>query len=372
MFPLKKWLLIFGCSLFVVAAAASSNLNQINQSILTVQADLSTQESQLERAQQQLETSETALGQAEETLQQTQNDIAAENKLLANLTALQAQYVQQLQVQQQALAQHLQTTYILGRQPYIKMLLNQQNPYQISRIITYYSFINQQRLESIQKLQAVVTKIVNTENQIQLKTTHLQQLHQNALIEAAQLKKVQQQRTAAVTTLDQTIANKKLTLANLLASKKQLTSAVQQAETPLQPMEDYQGESLPQYKGKLPWPTRGKVLHLFNQPISNSQLRWNGILIVAPEGTSVRTIASGQVVFAKWLEGYGFLMIVNHGNGYLSLYGRNQILYKNVGDKVQAGDVVATVGKSGGYNTPALYFALMYNAKPLNPAQWCR
>ena len=112
-------------------------------------------------------------------------------------------------------------------------------------------------------------------------------------------------------------------------------------------------------------------MHYFGLPIQQSELKWAGELIEATDEQPVYAIAAGTVVFSKWLEGYGLLLIVNHGGGYMSLYGRNHSLYKREGEKIAGGDLIASVGQSGGYETPALYFGILYNAKPLDPNQWC-
>jgi septal ring factor EnvC (AmiA/AmiB activator) len=119
------------------------------------------------------------------------------------------------------------------------------------------------------------------------------------------------------------------------------------------------------------WPTKGHILDYFGTKIYHSELRWSGILIKAPENQKVHAIANGKIVFANWLPGYGLLLIINHGHGYMSLYGRDHSLKKKVGDMVKKGDVIATVGKSGGYRHSALYFAIRHNAEPLSPKKWC-
>ncbi|MCK4608830.1 MAG: peptidoglycan DD-metalloendopeptidase family protein, partial [Gammaproteobacteria bacterium] len=123
---------------------------------------------------------------------------------------------------------------------------------------------------------------------------------------------------------------------------------------------------------KLSWPTNGKIENLYGSKIMHSQLKSSGVLIQAPEGRAVHAVATGRVVFSEWLSGYGLLIIINHGHGYMSLYGRNATLNKKVGDIVQKGTTIATVGKSGGYQHPSLYFAMRHNGNPVNPALWCR
>src|SRR5690606_28607021 len=125
-------------------------------------------------------------------------------------------------------------------------------------------------------------------------------------------------------------------------------------------------------RGQLPWPVAGKPVNRFGSPRGNSSLRWQGINIVASEGTTVRAVHGGRVIFADWLRGSGLLLIVDHGGGFMSLYAHNQTLLRNVGDTVRAGEPIATVGSSGGQPQAALYFEIRREGVPTDPAQWCR
>ncbi|THG71716.1 peptidase M23, partial [Pseudomonas sp. A-1] len=127
-----------------------------------------------------------------------------------------------------------------------------------------------------------------------------------------------------------------------------------------------------QARGRLPWPVDGQLLARFGAPRGDARLKWDGVLIGAAAGTRVRAIHDGRVVFADWLRGAGLLVIVDHGGGYLSLYGHNQTLLKAAGDLVKAGEAIATVGTSGGQDTPALYFAIRQQGQPSDPLRWCR
>ena len=125
-------------------------------------------------------------------------------------------------------------------------------------------------------------------------------------------------------------------------------------------------------RGHLIWPTTGRIKHHFGTQIGQSELKWNGVLIEASQGQTVHAVAPGKVIFAKWLQGYGLLLIIDHGNGYMTLYGRNQSLLKKVGDWVKTNTTIATAGQTGGFSQSALYFSLRHNAKPLNPEKWCK
>lgn len=134
----------------------------------------------------------------------------------------------------------------------------------------------------------------------------------------------------------------------------------------------YVSTGLPFYKlkGKLPWPIQGKILKKFGS--KRSDTRWDGVLISSNEGTDIHAVSDGRIVFADWLRGYGLLVIIDHGKGYMTLYAFNQSLYKKVGDKVKAGTVIAAVGKSGGRSKAGLYFGVRRRGKAVNPARWCR
>ena len=131
-------------------------------------------------------------------------------------------------------------------------------------------------------------------------------------------------------------------------------------------------EAFGKLKGKLHWPTQGRVQDNFGKNRASGRKLTNGVLIQADEGREVRSVAQGRVAYADWLRGYGMLLILDHGDGYMSLYGHNQAIYKELGEWVQAGEVIATVGKSGGENQSSLYFEIRHNGKPDNPLRWCR
>ena len=124
-------------------------------------------------------------------------------------------------------------------------------------------------------------------------------------------------------------------------------------------------------RGKLPWPAKGRILSSFGRSISSSELKSTGVLIQAPMGRKVRAVMPGKVIFSRWMRGYGLLIIVDNGHGYMTLYGRNESLYKKRGDVIKRGEIISAVGNSGGYQKSALYFAIRHNAKPVNPSKWC-
>lgn len=345
----------------------TQQLKQVTVSIQAIQTNLDSEKSQRKEIQSDLAASEIAVNEANQSIYKLNRALAKEEQNLSLLNAQAAQNQQKLNDAQTHLAMHLKTAYILGLQPYLKLILNQQDPNELSRVLQYYRYFNQKRIDALMQLRAAGDELNKTLTYIQAKQTDLQNIKQKLTTEEQTLSAAQNERKTAVENLNQSIQTQMQQLTNLLANKEALLRALHG----LQQTYSVNGLDFGKYRGKLPWPTSGRVLRLFGTPINNSQLRWDGTLIVAPESTPVHAVASGKVVFAKWLAGYGFLMIIDHGNGYMTLYGRNHALYQEVGDQVNAGDVIASVGKSGGYDTPALYFSIRHDAKPLNPMRWC-
>ena len=163
------------------------------------------------------------------------------------------------------------------------------------------------------------------------------------------------------------ISNKNIKLQQLLRNKERLEAMI----NALQRESTQASQGFSKKRGGLNLPTDGIISTRFGTQIEQSELRWTGVLIRAKENSPVHAIAGGKVVFAKWMEGYGLLMIIDHGGGYMSLYGRNHYLYKKTGDHVRAGEEIAAVGNSGGFEQPALYFGLRHNGQAVDPLTWC-
>ena len=190
-------------------------------------------------------------------------------------------------------------------------------------------------------------------------------MHNQKNLQLAQAKNQQ-----LINVINQNIETKNQKLQTLLQDKQRLENMVSKLNR--QPVETNMTHlGFAKLKGKLHWPTAGKIKHAFGTQIAESELTWEGVIIAAPLGQSVRAVAAGRVIFAKFMPGYGLLLIINHGNGYMSLYGQNQNLAVKLNDWVTPNQVIATVGNSGDSNLPGLYFSIRHNVKALNPALWC-
>lgn len=355
------------------AGNQQSQLNHIVEQIKSIKNVLQQKHSKKNTLQQDLNNIETQYGEASQSRQQTEQQILQQKKQISTLENASLLSQNRIHLQQQALAEELRLSYLLQRQGTVKLLLNQQDISQAQRMLYYYQSLNQYRIDNIKQLQVSLEQINTHQQQLYAQYQILQKLQQQQQSEEKNLAMMKINRTQLIAAINQNINDQKQQLNNLSADKKRLEQTLVHLTYPTSQAlpANFSNQNFAAQRGHLPWPTKGSILHYFNTPIANSELKWNGELITAPDEQPVYAVASGVIVFSKWLEGYGLLLIINHGGGYMTLYGRNHSLYKHEGDKVSAGELIATVGQSGGYDKPALYFAIRYNAKPLDPNQWC-
>lgn len=364
----------------IAETADNKNLSHIQAQIQTVKQDIEQQQTQRDQIQQTLKATEIQLGTLTAQQQQTAAQQKTQQATLKSLNQKQAAYEKDLAAQQAELARQIRLAYMSGHQEFIKLLLSQDDPTQISRNLTYYRYLAEYQSNLIQQLNTLIQQVTENEQAIAQHTTELLalQTQQKQQLQAVQAKRAE--RSNSLKQLNGTIRTKADQLQKLLADKATLDQEVKkvqaQAQTESQsvggPVIWPAGSSFAGSQGKLSWPTRGKIIANYNSPIEQSELKQTGVLIGAPEGQNVYAVAPGRVAFADWMSGYGLLMIIDHGEGYMTLYGRNGTLYKQVGDKVAPGDRIATVGKTGGYSQPSLYFAIRRQVDPLNPSLWCR
>jgi len=355
-------------------AFASSHpgiLKQILHKIENVKSDILDATSKKSHLQNSLKQAEVSLANLERQLHQTKYSLAKQQKILSDLQYKAKQNQHHLDEQREALGDQLRAAYTSGRQPYLKLLLNQQDPNKLGRMLVYYRYVNKDRIDVINVLLNTLQQIEQTREQIEVHTNALRTLQNQQIEQEQKLKQTSHARQKVIYKIDTTIQTKKQKLDRLLQNKENLEKTVKQLNTRKIYFKT-QGKSFLKLRGHLPWPTRGKIVENFGQVIAHSQLRTDGVLIKAFSGQSIYALASGKVIFAHWITGYGLLLIIDHGNGYMTLFGRNAALYKNVGDTVNPGDLIATVGNSGGYVHSGLYFAIRYNGKPVNPSIWCR
>jgi len=293
---------------------------------------------------------------------------------LVGLKSRRHQYQKNLATQRALLGQQVRAAYVIGRQEFLKLMLNQENPAAVGRAMTYYDFFNRARSKRIADARQTITRLEGVRLAIQKEQKQLKQLQASRQAEKIALEKTSGARALVVARLNKELQSKGEKLARWLEDERRLQRVVEAIHEvmPETITNRSDGPLFSAQRGHLRWPTKGKIRDLFGKPREAGQVRWNGVLISAREGNAVRAISHGRVAYADWLRGYGLLMIIDHGNGYMSLYGHNQSLFKETGDWVEAGEVIGRVGKSGGQNQAALYFEIRHNGKPRNPTKWCK
>lgn len=277
----------------------------------------------------------------------------------------QYQLKDQLQDQQKNLGKLLAQSYILQRQPMLKRLLNHAKDSR-AQLMIYFNYISKQQIEQIQKLNITLDQLKLTQTQLNTQQKQQQALSQQQQQQRLKIQRLQQSRRRTIIALNDQIKSKKAKLKALISDQKRLEKTLSQIKKQTNKTSNTKSISK---KGWL-WPTNGKIIQKFGTKIGESKLKWKGILIQSPAGQAVQAALSGQVVFARWLSGYGQLIIINHGNGYISLYGRNQRLNVQVNDQIKRGQTIAWVGSSGGFQKSALYFAIRYNGRAIDPKKW--
>ncbi len=278
-----------------------------------------------------------------------------------------------LKTQRSVLADQIRAAYTMGNQQHIKMLLNQQDPGTLGQVQVYFDYMNRAREQEIEAFMTTIKEKIQVEINIDTAltkqiTTLAKHKKQKKTLEKQRLK-----RNRLLVRLETDIQNQELTLSDLESSRNRIENLLMSlgellADIPPNPNDN---QPFSTQKGELPWPVKGPFLARYGLEKNQGDLRWNGVLIGAKYGTPVRAVSHGRVAFADWLQGFGFITIIDHGDGYMSLYGHNETQLKQAGDWVSGGEVIATTGDSGGQPKPGLYFEIRARGKPVNPASWC-
>lgn len=359
----------------------SAELKQLNDQIAQLQKTIQQDQGHKTELSQQYQKNLAQLVVLQKRVIELNRELSKKQAALTTLQKNQISNQQHLTEQNQLLAEQAHAAYFLMRNElYTPQQINQDAQ---QRYLAYFHNLIPARIDVINQHKQTASELQSKQHQVvkqkvALQTTLTQQQKTQQQLDAA--KKNQQKALSQLSTQLQT---KSETLKKLIANRRaleQLIKSLEKAEkarqqqrrlpTGWQPLPS--GAPFTQVQGKLSWPTAGNLATHFGSSIDQSELKYNGVLISAPTGQSVRAIYQGRVVFANLLQGLGLLIIIDHGNGYLSLYGHNQTLYKKVGDVVKAGDMIATTGNSNGQGPSGVYFEIRHNSQPLNPERWCR
>ncbi|MES2502709.1 MAG: peptidoglycan DD-metalloendopeptidase family protein [Pseudomonadota bacterium] len=388
--------------------AAKEDLGDLQQKIQALKQELDNKQAAHKDAADALKDSETAISQANKKLFEI-NQKQQQNK--STLTSLKKESLtlnEKLAAQQKQLSILVRQQYVQGNQSYTKLLLQNKNPSQISRDIQYYSYIAKAHAKLIDEMQGNLAKVKALNNETAATLQAVADLKAKQLAERKELVQQKQEKSKVVKSLSSQIAAQRNEIKKLKRDEQSLSNLVQRlakivakkppkkvlkpkviakkmgktdkpseqtsnqtlAKNEETPTNAYAGSNFAALKGKLNLPVRGDVTNRFGSSRSDTGVTWKGLFIRANEGADVKSVASGRVVFADWMRGFGNLIIVDHGSGYMSLYGNNQAVLKQVGDEVDAGDNIAAVGNTGGNESSGLYYELRRASRPFDPLSW--
>jgi len=300
--------------------------------------------------------------------------ISAQQGKLATLEAERDGLDARLKDQREALAALLRSAYAMGRDEELKLLLAQDRIDTVGRMLAYYRYFERARLGEIAALLSDLDALAKVQGAIEKQTAELRDAREQRAAQAQQLDAERLARTKALDELDATLRDQRSRLATLGKDEKTLLDLMAKLRDIFAdiPKQLAGAEPFAQLRGRLPWPVSGRIASDFGAREEGGEHASPGIVIAAGGGSDVHAVSHGRVVFADWLRGYGLLLIVDHGDGYLSLYGYNETLLKDVGDWVDAGEAVATSGESGGHRTSGVYFELRFQGKAIDPKAWLR
>ncbi len=276
----------------------------------------------------------------------------------------------ELERESRELESQVRAAYMSGSQERIKLLLNQRDPATLGRLITYYRYLNDYRAGNIETVRGYIRELAELRSKVAAEETRLVNLAKQRYDELTKLNTAQEKRQQLLVSFRDRMADEGREIEQLAAQEKDLSRLIAELSSILSDYPISSESPFSEHKGRLTWPVAGSLVHDFGQPRVTDQLRWNGVVLAAPRGREVRSVYHGRIVFSDWLAGLGLLVIVEHGEGYMTLYGYNETTLKNTGDWVAPGDVIATVGDSGGQARTALYFEIRRGTKPLNPRKW--
>lgn len=382
----RSFLSVIGCIVVLAimpigssAIAQEGGANSQKEKLAELQAELRARQQVLENSRasaQELEgvlkASELEIAKVAKALSTTRQALKNVEQEQAKLEAEQEGLKTAIRKQQSLLSSQLKSAFMAGHYDYAKMLFYQDDARTFERVITYYQYIAKARQKEIESFRSNVARLEEVNAELSEKALSLAALKDEQEGQRAVLLTRQDDRKATLKKINKTIASENQRIASLQADEKALKDAIEAARIAAERAAreaEVSMDGLAKLKGKLAAPVKGRIRNLFGSR-RQGQVSWKGIVIDGAEGDPVNSIAPGKVLYADWLRGFGLVAIVDHGEGYMSVYGHNQALLKQAGEDVRQGERIALVGRSGGQEYPNLYFEIRHKGKALNPSAW--
>lgn len=347
---------------------------------------------QIEELKERIEDIDDWLEDAEEDRSSLERQLAATEKNISRLTRERRSLRQQAEQQQQrlreleneakeltqtldrqrdSLKKQIRAAWMEGDAPAVKVLLNEIDPDKIARTMTYYEYLSKDTVNRLEAFRKSLQELRSTQAAVQSTRVELARTEEGVAKRQQELTESKKERQQTLAALNADIQNRRSEREELESDRKRLENLLQEVQQAINnipaPNESQPFASL---RNKLPWPVKGKVLSRYGERYADGKLRRNGLLIGTGDEAEIRAIHYGRVVFANWLRGFGLITIIDHGDGYMTLYGHSSSLFTSPGDWVAAGEPIAQAGRTGGTDSPVLYFEVRHNGKPDNPGRW--
>ena len=350
---------------------AEADLKAVKSEIERITREVSTEEVERDRLTKELRGAELSVGQARGSLADVRRERAEAAARRSALATEKQTRERQLVDNREALAGQMRAAYLIGRQEPLKLLLNQRDPELAGRMFAYYGYFGHARAGQIKLIEDDVARIAQLQEQLEAQDAQLAELEKQQRVQLAALEQARTQRGHVLADLEAQSKSRAQYLERLRSQQAGLEKLLRELRTAMARYPVEGNDAFARLHGKLAWPVSGHIVARFGDARAGG-VHWDGVVVATERGTPVKAVFEGRVIYADWLPGLGLLTIVDHGDGYLSLYGHNDRLYKGAGEHVAAGDTIAAAGDSGGSSRPELYFEIRKAGKPVDPRPWFR
>ena len=353
------------------ARKAEAELQAVKAEIERITRQVSAEQVERDRLTHELRTSELSVGKLRDSLSEVRRERAERAARRAALAAEQREREAEVQHNRAALAGQLRAAYLIGRQEPLKLLLNQKDPALVGRMFAYYSYFGRARAGQIKLIEDDMQRIAELDGELAAEDQQLAELEKQQRAQLRALEQARTQRTHVLASLEAQSHTRAQNLERLRSQQAGLEKLLRELRTAMERFPLEGNDAFARLRGKLAWPVSGRLVARFGDARAGG-VHWDGVLVATERGAPVKAVCQGRVIYADWLPGLGLLTIVDHGDGYLSLYGHNERLYKAAGEPVASGEPIAAAGDSGGSSRPELYFEIRKGGKPVDPRPWFR
>jgi septal ring factor EnvC (AmiA/AmiB activator) len=351
------------------AKKTESQLQAVKSEIDRITKQVSGEQVERDRLTKELRTAEISVGKARENLESVRHERVERAARRAALAAEKRDAQAGISKGRVALAGQLRAAYLIGHEEPLKLLLNQKDPARVGRMFAYYGYFGRARADEIHAIEDNVARLDELDTQLTTEDTKLAELEKQQRLQLTEVEQARSRRTVVLANLEAESHTRAQNLEKLRSQQSGLEKLLRQLREAMEKFPVDTNDAFAHLRGKLAWPVSGRVVARYGETRAGG-VKWDGVLVATERGAPVRAVYQGRVIYADWLPGLGLLTIVDHGDGYMSLYGHNERLYKAVGERVSAGDAIASAGDSGGSNRPELYFEIRKGGKPVDPRPW--